>query len=156
MGDEERMAKLEEDLKHARTKAEDADKQYDEISKKLAVTESELERAEERCEVGETKIMELEEELKVVATNLKSLEVSEEKANQREIANKEQVKTLTAKLKRRRPGQSLQRGVWPNYRRRWTGWRTNLWESRRSSRPSQRSWSRPSPKCPDIRHGEKT
>ena len=97
--DEERMAKLEEDLKQVRNKAEEADKQYDEVSKKLQITEGELEKAEERGENGEMKIMELEEELKVVATNLKSLEVSEEKANQREIANKEQVKNLTAKLK---------------------------------------------------------
>ena len=35
--DEERMAKLEDDLKHVRTKAEEADKQYDEVSKKLQV-----------------------------------------------------------------------------------------------------------------------
>ena len=35
--DEERMAKLEDDLKHIRTKAEEADKQYDEVSKKLQV-----------------------------------------------------------------------------------------------------------------------
>merc|ERR1719184_742096 len=98
-GDEERMAKLEDDLKHIRTKAEEADKQYDEVSKKLQVTESDLERAEERGEMGETKIMELEEELKVVATNLKSLEVAEEKANQREVSYKEQIKTLSAKLK---------------------------------------------------------
>ena len=32
------MAKLEDDLKHIRTKAEEADKQYDEVSKKLQVT----------------------------------------------------------------------------------------------------------------------
>ena len=31
------MAKLEDDLKHVRTKAEEADKQYDEVSKKLQV-----------------------------------------------------------------------------------------------------------------------
>ena len=93
------MAQLEDDLKHARQKAEDADKQYDEVSKKLAITEAELERAEERGEMGEMKIIELEEELKVVATNLKSLEVAEEKANQREVSYKDQIKTLTAKLK---------------------------------------------------------
>merc|ERR1711936_1548880 len=49
--DEERMSKLEDELKDARTKAEDADKQYDEVSKKLMTTESELERAEERAEM---------------------------------------------------------------------------------------------------------
>ena len=34
--DEERMTKLEEELKDARTQAEDADKKYDEVAKKLA------------------------------------------------------------------------------------------------------------------------
>merc|ERR1712054_595256 len=63
--DEERMAKLEEDLKQVRNKAEEADKKYDEVSKKLQITEGELEKAEERGENGEMKIMELEEELKV-------------------------------------------------------------------------------------------
>merc|ERR1711978_869609 len=80
--DEERMAKLEEELKGARYQVE-----------------GELERTEERAETGEIKIIELEEELRVVANNLKSLEVSEEKANQREASYKEQIKTLTAKLK---------------------------------------------------------
>ena len=49
-----------------KTKAEEADKAYDEVFKKIQVTEADLERAEERGELGETKIMELEEELKVV------------------------------------------------------------------------------------------
>ena len=53
-------------MKEARTKADNADKQYDEVSKKLQAIETDLERAEERGEMGETKIMELEEELKVV------------------------------------------------------------------------------------------
>merc|ERR1712209_302873 len=88
-----------EELKAVRTQAEDADKKYDEVQKKLVQTEADLERTEERAEVGEIKIVELEEELRVVANNLKSLEVSEEKANQREASNKEQIKTLTAKLK---------------------------------------------------------
>ena len=51
---------------HVRNKAEDADKQYDEVSKKLQQTEADLERAEERAEMNEMKILELEEELKVL------------------------------------------------------------------------------------------
>merc|ERR1711981_196557 len=82
-GDEDRMIKLEDELKAVRTKAEEADKAYDEVFKKIQVTEADLERAEERGELGETKIM----------------EVAEEKANQRETSNKDQIKTLTAKLK---------------------------------------------------------
>ena len=60
--DEERMAKLEEELKEVRNQAEDADKKYDEVARKLLQVEADLERAEERAEVGETKILELEEE----------------------------------------------------------------------------------------------
>ena len=55
--------------------AEEADKKYDEISRKLQLVESDLDRAEERAENGELKIIELEEELRVVGNNLKSLEV---------------------------------------------------------------------------------
>merc|ERR1719219_2857914 len=75
---------LENQLKDARILAEEADKKYDEIAKKLVTVESDLERAEERADTSEHKIIELEEELRVVGNNLKSLEVSEEKANQRE------------------------------------------------------------------------
>ena len=59
-----------------RNQAEEADRKYDEVSKKLQQCERDLDNAEERAETGETKIMELEEELRVVANNLKSLEVS--------------------------------------------------------------------------------
>merc|ERR1712157_361712 len=87
--DEQRMEALENQLKDARVLAEEADKKYDEIAKKLATVESDLERAEERADTSEHKIIELEEELRVVGNNLKSLEVSEEKANQREESYKE-------------------------------------------------------------------
>merc|ERR1712000_581617 len=46
--DEERMSKLEEELKAVRTQAEDADKKYDEVQKKLVRTEADLERREQR------------------------------------------------------------------------------------------------------------
>merc|ERR1711941_252812 len=146
--DEKRITALEKELKEAREKAEAADNHYDEVAKKLATCESELEKAEERADVGETKILELEEELRVVANNLKSLEMGEEKANQREKTYKEQIKTLSAKL---RLGPSSPRSLFRNCRRRWTGWRMSSSPSRRSTRPSLRSWSRPSQRCPDTR-----
>merc|ERR1711970_402274 len=99
LSDEARMESLETQLKEARILAEETDKKYDDIAKKLQMVEGDLERAEERADTGETKIIELEEELRVVGANLKSLEVSEEKANQREEHYKEQIKHLTAKLK---------------------------------------------------------
>nr|XP_040230155.2 uncharacterized protein LOC120953866 isoform X9 [Anopheles coluzzii] len=99
LADEERMDALENQLKEARFMAEEADKKYDEVARKLAMVEADLERAEERAEAGEAKIVELEEELRVVGNNLKSLEVSEEKANQREEEYKNQIKTLTTRLK---------------------------------------------------------
>ncbi|XP_050523711.1 tropomyosin isoform X3 [Daktulosphaira vitifoliae] len=99
LADEERMDALENQLKEARFLAEEADKKYDEVARKLAMVEADLERAEERAESGESKIVELEEELRVVGNNLKSLEVSEEKATQREETFEEQVKGLSAQLK---------------------------------------------------------
>ncbi|XP_066993246.1 tropomyosin isoform X5 [Anabrus simplex] len=99
LADEERMDALENQLKEARFLAEEADKKYDEVARKLAMVEADLERAEERAESGESKIVELEEELRVVGNNLKSLEVSEEKATQREESFEEQVKSLAGSLK---------------------------------------------------------
>ncbi|XP_027839136.2 tropomyosin isoform X4 [Aphis gossypii] len=99
LADEERMDALENQLKEARFLAEEADKKYDEVGRKLVMMEQDLERAEERAEHSDAKIVELEEELRVVGNNLKSLEVSEEKANQREEEYKNQIKTLTNRLK---------------------------------------------------------
>ena len=59
-----------------RSKAQEADDEFEAVGLRLTETESNLERAEERADVGETKIIELEEELRVVANNLKSLEVT--------------------------------------------------------------------------------
>ncbi|XP_034937376.1 tropomyosin isoform X4 [Chelonus insularis] len=97
--EDDRVAALEQQLAQAKLIAEEADKKYEEVARKLAMVEADLERAEERAEAGESKIVELEEELRVVGNNLKSLEVSEEKANQREEEYKNQIKTLTTRLK---------------------------------------------------------
>lgn len=51
--DEERMDSLETQLKEARMMAEDADRKYDEVARKLAMVEADLERAEQRAEEGE-------------------------------------------------------------------------------------------------------
>ena len=66
LSDEARMESLENQLKDARILAEEADRKYDEIAKKLQMVEADLDRAEERAETGESKIIELEEELRVV------------------------------------------------------------------------------------------
>merc|ERR1711915_75519 len=52
-----------------------------------------------------------------------------------------------------RLGQSLQRDQCRNFRRRLTGLKTSCTRSRRSSRPSLRSWNRLSPRCPDTKPG---
>merc|ERR1711902_172897 len=68
-------------------------------------------------------------------------------ANQREEAYKEQIKTLTAKL---RPAPSSPRSPSRSSRRRSTGSRTSLSTRWISSRPSQTSSTRPSPRCQDT------
>ncbi|XP_013140416.1 PREDICTED: tropomyosin-2 isoform X8 [Papilio polytes] len=98
LADEERMDALENQLKEARFLAEEADKKYDEVARKLAMVEADLERAEERAEAGESKIVELEEELRVVGNNLKSLEVSEEKAMASREHVEDKIHSLSQKL----------------------------------------------------------
>lgn len=77
--------------------AEEADKKYEEVARKLAMVEADLVRAEERAETCHAKNVELEEELKNIGDNLKSLEASEEKASQKEETSSEQIRILTAK-----------------------------------------------------------
>ncbi|XP_069677298.1 uncharacterized protein Tm1 isoform X11 [Periplaneta americana] len=97
--EDDRVAILEAQLSQAKLIAEEADKKYEEVARKLVLMEQDLERAEERAEQSDSKIVELEEELRVVGNNLKSLEVSEEKATQREETFEEQVKSLSGSLK---------------------------------------------------------
>ncbi|KRY66043.1 Tropomyosin [Trichinella pseudospiralis] len=99
MQDEERANLLETQVLQAKLIAEEADRKYEEVARKLAMVEADLERAEERAEAGENKIVELEEELRVVGNNLKSLEVSEEKALQREDSYEEHIRQLSQRLK---------------------------------------------------------
>ncbi|XP_071554071.1 uncharacterized protein Tm1 isoform X7 [Temnothorax nylanderi] len=97
--EDDRVALLEQQLAQAKLIAEEADKKYEEVARKLVMMEQDLERAEEKAELSESKIVELEEELRVVGNNLKSLEVSEEKATQREETFEGQVKILDSQLK---------------------------------------------------------
>ena len=50
--EEDRAASLEAHLAQAKLIAEEADKKYEEVARKLAMVESDLERAEERAESG--------------------------------------------------------------------------------------------------------
>ncbi|XP_014609220.1 PREDICTED: calponin homology domain-containing protein DDB_G0272472 isoform X12 [Polistes canadensis] len=97
--EDDRVSLLEQQLAQAKLIAEEADKKYEEVARKLVMMEQDLERAEEKAELSEAKIVELEEELRVVGNNLKSLEVSEEKATQREETFEGQVKILDSQLK---------------------------------------------------------
>ncbi|XP_043511112.1 tropomyosin alpha-1 chain isoform X11 [Frieseomelitta varia] len=97
--EDDRVSLLEQQLAQAKLIAEEADKKYEEVARKLVMMEQDFERAEEKAELSERKIVELEEELRVVGNNLKSLEVSEEKATQREETFVGQVKILDSQLK---------------------------------------------------------
>jgi chromosome segregation ATPase len=97
--DDERIQTLEKTLAEAQIIAEDADRRYDEVSRRIAIMEVDLERTEDRAEAAENKTLELEEELKVVGNNMKSLEVSEQEAIQREESYEEQIRDISARLK---------------------------------------------------------
>jgi len=98
MKDEEKMEIQEMQLKEAKHIAEEADRKYEEVARKLVILEGELERAEECAEVSELKCGDLEEELKNVTNNLKSLEAASEKYSEKEDKY-EEIKLLSGKLK---------------------------------------------------------
>lgn len=52
--DEERLELQEIQLREAKNIAEDADRKYEEVARKLVMVEADLERAEERAEIAET------------------------------------------------------------------------------------------------------
>uniref|UniRef100_A0A3P9PA86 Tropomyosin 4a n=1 Tax=Poecilia reticulata TaxID=8081 RepID=A0A3P9PA86_POERE len=99
MKDEEKMEIQEMQLKEAKHIAEEADRKYEEVARKLVILEGDLERAEERAELAECKASDLEEELKNVTNNLKSLEAQAEKYSEKEDKYEEEIKVLTDKLK---------------------------------------------------------
>merc|ERR1712181_67639 len=55
--DDERMKKLEDELREMQKRCEDSDNKYDEIQKKVNQTEADLEKEEIRAEVGEIKTL---------------------------------------------------------------------------------------------------
>ncbi|KAI5613867.1 tropomyosin alpha-1 chain isoform X1, partial [Silurus asotus] len=97
--DEEKMGVQEIQLKEAKNIAEDSDRKYEEVARKLVIVETELERTEERAELNEGKCSELEEELKTVTNLMKSLEAQSEKYSSKEDKYEEEIKVLTDKLK---------------------------------------------------------
>ncbi|PWA21010.1 hypothetical protein CCH79_00007180 [Gambusia affinis] len=99
MKDEEKMEIQEMQLKEAKHIAEEADRKYEEVARKLVILEGDLERAEERADLAECKASDLEEELKNVTNNLKSLEAQAEKYSEKEDKYEEEIKVLTDKLK---------------------------------------------------------
>uniref|UniRef100_A0A090X7M0 Putative tropomyosin n=1 Tax=Ixodes ricinus TaxID=34613 RepID=A0A090X7M0_IXORI len=142
--EDDRITLLENQLGQARLIAEESDKKYEEMARRIALLEADLERAEERAGTGESKIVELEEELRVVGNNLKSLEVSEEKAQQREESYAGQIGSMTGKLKEaearaefaERSVQKLREGSGQ------TGRRTCLRSARRTT-CSRKRWRQP-------------
>ncbi|PNI74502.1 TPM1 isoform 2 [Pan troglodytes] len=77
--DEEKMEIQEIQLKEAKHIAEDADRKYEEVARKLVIIESDLERAEERAELSEGQVRQLEEQLRIMDQTLKALMAAEDK-----------------------------------------------------------------------------
>lgn len=97
--DDEKIGNLEKQFDEAQGIASEADKRYDESSRRFAIMEIELETTEDRADAAETKLAELEEELRTVGNNMKMLEISEQDALSREETYDEQIRDLSARLK---------------------------------------------------------
>lgn len=90
---------LELQLKESKMIMVEADRKFDEVTRKLAMAEADMGRTEQRCQDGEDKIVEIEEELRVMGSNLKSFEASDEKARHREDSYNNSIDTLQKRLK---------------------------------------------------------
>jgi len=99
MNAEVEIEELGKSEKEAKFMLADAEKKYDEISRRLGVMEEELRRTIERADNNQKKVENIDEELRIVGENMKSLEVSEEKALQREEKYKDQIAQLMNRLK---------------------------------------------------------
>jgi len=99
MSNEVEIEEMVNHEKEAKTMWQDADKKYDEISRRLGVMEEELRRTTERAENSQKRTNEIDDELKVVGENMKQLEVAEEKALAREEKYKDQINVLLQRLK---------------------------------------------------------
>ena len=99
MNDEMEIETLGNQEREAKIMQADAEKKYDEISRRLGVMEEELKRAEDRAANCQRKVESIDDELKVVGENMKQLEVAEEKALKREEKYKDQIVALIARLK---------------------------------------------------------
>jgi len=99
MSNEVEIEEMGNHEKEAKMMWQDADKKYDEISRRLGVMEEELKRTTERAENSQKRTNEIDDELKVVGENMKTLEVAEEKALAREEKYKDQINVLLQRLK---------------------------------------------------------
>eukprot|EP00069_Balaena_mysticetus_P021100 bmy_13471T0 len=82
-------------LKEAKHIAEDSDRKYEEVARKLVILEGELEPSEETAEVAESR----EDDLRTTDQALKSLMASEEAYSTKENKYEEEIKLLEEKLK---------------------------------------------------------
>lgn len=97
--DGDRMSQLEEHLHLAKISANESERKYEEVQRKLRMTEVELERAEERSEAAEGKVRQLDTELHHVTGILKSLEISGNSLAQREEHYETTIADLNVRLR---------------------------------------------------------
>ncbi|XP_072872110.1 LOW QUALITY PROTEIN: tropomyosin-like [Chlorocebus sabaeus] len=97
--DEEKMELQEIQLKEAKHIAEEADRKYEEVTRKLAIIEGDMEGTEEQAELAEPRCREIDEQIRLMDQNLKVLSAAEEKYSQKEDKCEEEVMILTDNLK---------------------------------------------------------
>jgi len=77
----------------------DAERKYEEISRRVGVMDEELRKAVDRVDNAEKRTADIDNELKVVGENMIQLEKAEEKALEREEKYKDQINVILVRLK---------------------------------------------------------
>ncbi|XP_022108277.1 tropomyosin isoforms c/e-like isoform X5 [Acanthaster planci] len=96
MADDDKINELETKVRSYKEAAEESDRKYDEVFRKLTVTEQDLERSDERCKDLDCKLVELTEQVSNLQAAHKSAEARYEKASDAEEQLLVRVQELTA------------------------------------------------------------
>lgn len=98
LSNEEKIEIQEVQLQEAKFLAEEADRKYDEIDRKLRMVETDYERVNDKAEVMETKCQDFDDQLKMNNDKVKELEDLSMKNGEKEDNFEKEIFTLTHKF----------------------------------------------------------
>ena len=151
-----KLVECESNLEKTEERADVGETKITELEEELRVVANNLKSLEVAEEKANQREKTYKEQIKTLSAKLKQAEARAEFAEKSVLKLQKEVGIITMIIVViliiiRFIIMTISSPPLPPFPPRWTGWRTSWWLSRRSSRPSLRSSSRHSPRCPDTR-----